>query len=147
MIYMASNLVARAKNPEIKSSQEDLVLSDRDEVRLAAARALAQGFSSRQVAKAMVNRLTTNNNETQAYQKLRRWATKDQAFRDLIYHEAVVSLDLKTPLILGGIAKAAIRGRVDAAKLALEVTGRHTSHEAPITNVAVVLNNIPRPEG
>jgi hypothetical protein len=71
--------------------------------------------------------------------------TRDPKFRDLIFQEAVVSLDLKTPLILNGVAKAAQRGRVDAARLALEVTGRHTSHEAQVTNVQVVLQNIPRP--
>jgi hypothetical protein len=81
-----------------------------------------------------------------AYVKLRRWMRTDQSFRDLIFEQAVVALDLKTPLILGGVAKAAMKGRVDAARLALEVTGRHTSNEAPVTNVQVVLQNIPRPE-
>ena len=117
-----------------------------------AARALAQGFKPIQVAKALGKNLIPGSQikdpvarERRAAKTLRQWMRTDQKFRDLIWHEAVVTLDLKAPLILGGVAKAAQRGRVDAARFALEITGRHTSHEAQVTNVQVVLNNIPRP--
>lgn len=116
-----------------------------DELRRHVARLLGQGFHAKQIAKALVSRLSDTGNEYSAYQKVLKWQRKDPKFRDLIFQEAVVALDLKTPLILGGVANAAMRGKVDAARLALEITGRHTSHEAPVTQVNVVLQNIPRP--
>lgn len=160
-VCMPSTLVARApKGREISRGKRNSLphlseeqLQDYEEARIAAARALAQGFNTKQVAKALGKRVVPASPHTDpakiinaAYHKIRRWCRNDSEFRDLIWHEAVVTLDLKTPLILGGVAKSAMRGRVDAARLALEVTGRHTSHEAPITQVQVVLNNIARPE-
>jgi len=49
-------------------------------------------------------------------------------------------------MILTGIAKKAQRGRVDAARLALELTGRHNpkGEQAP-TQVAIIFQGIPRP--
>lgn len=100
----------------------------------------------------MVNHLVPNGIDrpleqrlSQARAKLRRWEHK-QEFRDLIYHKAVVDLDLETPAILKGIAGKAKRGRVDAARLALEVTGRHNpkGDQAP-AQVVVAINGIPRP--
>lgn len=77
--------------------------------------------------------------------KLARWE-KEQSFRDLIWNDAVVRLDLKTPKILEGMAKKAIKGNIMAARLALEITGRHNPKgEAAPTQVAVVINGIPRP--
>jgi len=144
--FVAANLVVPAPNGSEQSGIRVVEPPmDLDEVRLHCARLLAQGFSPRQVAKAMASRLNGRGREDSAYSKLKRWMNRDAKFRDLIYQQAVVSLDLKAPLILGGVAKAAQRGRVDAARLALELTGRHTSHEAQITNVQVVLQNIPRP--
>jgi hypothetical protein len=79
--------------------------------------------------------------------RLRSWTLNDEKFRDLIYEISVKELDLKTPLIFNGVARSAMRGRVDAARLALEVTGRHTpNHETVVTNVTVQVANIPRPE-
>lgn len=157
---MTSNLAVRAPKGQDKNRQRSPIVRNLppeeveayDEAKKAAARGLAQGFSARQVSKALAGRIVPLSPHTDpeklaeaAYRKIRLWMRRDQAFRDLIFQEAVVSLDLKTPLILGGVAKAAQRGRVDAARLALEITGRHTSHEAPITNVQVVLNNVARP--
>lgn len=143
---MASNSVARAPNgSNVSRESGDGIDLAHDELRRHCARLLAQGFSAKQVGTALASRLNPNANERSAVVKLKRWMRRDASFRDLIFSEAVTALDLKTPLILGGIAKSAIAGRVDAAKLALEVTGRHTSHEAPVTNVAIVLNNVRRP--
>jgi len=155
---MASNSVARAQNPPISvhesgNGQLEEVIT-LDEVRRSAARLLAQGFTSRQVAKALGRRLVPGTHHSaprkvaeSAYHKLRRWCRDDQQFRDLIWEYSVQTLDLKTPLILNGVARSAQRGRVDAARLALEVTGRHTpNHETVVTNVTVQVANIPRPE-
>jgi hypothetical protein len=58
----------------------------------------------------------------------------------------VVDLDLSTPDILKGLARKARRGRVDAAKLALEITGRHvTKGEATMPNIVVQIGGLPRP--
>lgn len=78
--------------------------------------------------------------------KLRRWEYS-QEFRDLVYRYAVVDLDMDTPAILTSLGKRAKRGRVDAARLALELTGRHSkdSENGPV-NVTVNLANVARPE-
>jgi Na+-translocating ferredoxin:NAD+ oxidoreductase RnfC subunit len=78
-------------------------------------------------------------------QRIRNWE-KSQKFRDLVYQHAVVEADLNTPAILRGVAAKAKRGRVDAARLVLEVTGRHNprGEQAP-TQIALVVNGVPRP--
>lgn len=78
--------------------------------------------------------------------KLKRWEMS-QEFRDQVYRHAVVELDMSTPGILIGLASRARRGRVDAARLALEITGRHTKEDqAGSTNVTINLANVPRPD-
>jgi hypothetical protein len=121
--------------------------------RIAAARLLAQGFTSKSVAKVLGKKLVPLSPHEDpakvahaAYHKLRRMMRNDKEFRDLIYTSAVVELDLKTPAILGGVADAAIRGRVDAAKLALAITDRYKDETPQVTAVQVVLQNVPRPE-
>jgi len=150
LFYMDQNLVARSKRPKIEVLETETgsltTEVPLEEVKLAAAQLLAAGFDVKKVATSLSRYLNPNGNDRSAYTKLRRWMRKDQAFRDLIYEQAVVRLDLAAPSILTGVKNAAIRGRVDAARLALEITGRHTRDEAPITQVQVVLNNIPRPD-
>jgi hypothetical protein len=155
---MSSNLVARAKPSPIQvheSGNGQLEATvELQEVRRTAARLLASGFKSKDVAKALGKRLIPGTKHTEpdkiqkrAYEKLRRWVRSDQAFRDLIYEEAVIRLDLRSPQILNGVARSAERGRVDAARLALELTGRHTPNsDGVVTNVTVQIANIPRPE-
>jgi len=88
---------------------------------------------------------TTEQKLSSVSKKLRRWEYS-QEFRDLVYKYAVVDLDMSTPAILTGLATRAKRGRVDAARLALELTGRHVkdSSDAPV-NVTVNLANVARP--
>jgi EAL domain-containing protein (putative c-di-GMP-specific phosphodiesterase class I) len=81
----------------------------------------------------------------QARRKLRNWEQK-QLFRDTIYQYAIVGLDMQTPGILNGVARKAKRGRVDAAKLVLELTGRHvTKGEVTAPNIVVQIGGLPRP--
>jgi hypothetical protein len=127
------------------------VISGYDVVRRRAATLLAQGYQPKQVAQALHRELCPDSQPESsfrtAYAKLRRWRREDSSFRDLIYEMAVTELDLKAPLIFNGVSRAAMRGRVDAARLALEVTGRHTpNHETVVTNVTVQVANIPRPD-
>jgi hypothetical protein len=81
----------------------------------------------------------------QARTKLRKWE-RNQDFRDLLYVHATTLLDLETPRILQGVASKAKRGRVDAARLALEITGRHNPKgDVQPAQVALVISGVPRP--
>jgi hypothetical protein len=125
-----------------------------DEVRETAARLYGRGFRRSQIARALMEHLyppegvarTEEQKLAHCNHKLRRWEY-NQEFRDLVYRYAVVDLDMDTPAILVGLGRRAKRGRVDAARLALELTGRHTkdTDSAPV-NVTVNLANVARPE-
>jgi hypothetical protein len=79
-----------------------------------------------------------------ARRKLRRWEASKE-FRDLIWEHGLVQTDLQTGRVLNGLVQKAVRGRVDAAKLALELTGRYTPKgEQQPTQVAVVFTGIQR---
>lgn len=80
-----------------------------------------------------------------ARRKLRKWE-EQQAFRDLMWKHAVHKLDLDTPQILEGVSKAAKRGRVDAAKLALAITERHTDKSDMPAVVELRLQQVERPD-
>jgi hypothetical protein len=147
---MAANLVAQAKrlSPQV-FADENGVLATKiplEEIRLQAAKLLAAGFAPKAVAEAMKDYLSPTGNERSAYHKLNRWRYRDKKFRDLIYEQAVLKLDLNSPDMLDGIHRSARRGRVDAARFALELTGRHVKEEQQVTQVNVVLNNIARPQ-
>jgi hypothetical protein len=125
-----------------------------DDIRETAARLYGRGFRRAQIARALVDHLYPDNGQARTEEqrlstvnhKLRRWEY-NQEFRDLVYRYAVVDLDMDTPAILVGLGRRAKRGRVDAARLALELTGRHSkdTDSAPV-NVTVNLANVARPE-
>lgn len=127
-------------------------LEDPDRIKKHVAKLYGQGLTRSQIARAMVKYLASNNERPLEQQlqsvrgKLRRWE-RDQAFRDLVWDQAVIDLDMSTPQILRGLQRSAKRGRVDAAKLALEVTGRHvTKGEQTAPNIVIAFNGIPRPQ-
>lgn len=122
-------------------------------VREAAAKLYGQSISRPKIARILVDHLVPNNRHrpleqrlSQARTKLRQWE-RDPKFRDLVYDLSVVKLDLATPEILGGVARKAKAGRVDAARLALEITGRHNpkGDNAP-AQVIIAFDGIPRPQ-
>jgi hypothetical protein len=127
------------------------------DVQKAAARLYGLTYTRRQIVEILLEHLagthktdgtlrTRRDRERVARAKLRKWEKK-QEFRDLIWDSAVVSLDMDTPAILAGVAQKAKRGRVDAARLALEVTGRHNPRgDAQPTEIHVQIANIPRPD-
>ena len=140
---MSEALVARTKNPAKKSLSQ---------IQIRAAQAYGQGHSRREIAKAYLEHLSPNSvGKPTAYRlrlarsRLRKWEM-DQTFRDKVYSMATVNLDMVIPQVLTGVAQRAIRGRVDAARLALEVTGRHNpkGEHAPPT-VVVAIDGISRP--
>jgi len=123
-----------------------------DSVMEAAAKLYGLGFTRPKIARSMAHLICPNSvarNEEQllasARSKLRRWENNKE-FRDLVWQHAVVELDMATPQILQGVAAQGRRGRVDAAKLALEITGRHTSKEGLTGPIEIHLAPIPRPE-
>jgi len=118
----------------------------------AAARLYGQGFRRPQIARALLEYLTPNskarNDEqrlSQARAKLRRWELSEE-FRNMVHKYAVVKLDMETPQMLMGLSAAAKKGRVDAVKLALEITGRHTSREDQGAPIQINIAQIPRPD-
>jgi hypothetical protein len=118
-----------------------------------AARHLGNGISAKRVAMAMVDHLAPGDGVTprhkrvqRAYSRINYWK-RDQAFRDAIYAAAVVQVDTRLPQVLNGITEKAIRGRVDAARLVLELTGRHNPKgEGHSPTVVVAIDGIARPE-
>lgn len=140
---MSETMVARAKNPSKKSLSA---------LQIQAARAYGTGMPRREIAKAMMEALTPTTvgrprevRMQAARHKLRTWE-RNQAFRDYVYNHAVTNVDMATPAILNGVVQRAVRGRVDAARLALEITGRHNpkGDNAPPT-VVVAIDGIARP--
>ena len=125
---------------------------DSDEVlRRHVAKLYGQGWKRSQIAKALYKHLVVNQDRPldqvirQARTKLRRWEHQD-SFRDLMWSQAVVDMDLAAPAILSGLTRSAKRGRVDAAKLALEITGRHvTKGDQTAPNITIAFAGIPRP--
>lgn len=163
-----TNLAVRAKKlrqTDVRAAFPDHVEKSRDpntpfaakmewdDVRETCAKLYGRGFGRGQIARAMQDHLypadgtarTEEQKLSTVRAKLRRWEYS-QDFRDLVYRYAVVDLDMATPAILTGLGRRAKRGRVDAARLALELTGRHTKDDnATPVNVTVNLANVARP--
>jgi hypothetical protein len=130
------------------------VPADWDLVQLTAAKLFSQGKSRHHVARKLKDYLLsahqlrnggTAKQHMLAMRKLRRWQ-ETKAFRDLVWQYTVERLDSRTPEIMDGVTARAANGRVDAAKLALEVAGRYSpkGHDQP-TAVQIVVNGVPRP--
>jgi hypothetical protein len=142
-------MAVRAPNGPERNSlgkfQSPQVVLEAATVREAAAKLYGLGFKRAQVAAAMAHVLTPDGNVKTSRRKLARWE-QEQDFRDLIFSHAVVKADLEVPAILGGIAKAAKKGRVDAAKLILGITDRYSDKSDMPTEVTISLaGTMPRP--
>ena len=123
------------------------------ELQLAAARAYGSGYTRNQLAKALLEHLTPTSvgrpmaeRLKSARKKLKRWEF-NQKFRDEVYNTALTGVDMAIPEILAGVTRTAKRGRVDAARLALELTGRHNPKgEQAAPTVVIAIDGIPRPQ-
>lgn len=149
---MILQMAASANN---RPKQEIEVKLSAASVQEAAAKLYGQGFTRAQIAQAMLDHLypadgKARNREqklSHVRAKLRRWEMS-KTFRDMVWKHAVVKLDMATPSILIGLSKKARLGRVDAAKLVLEITERHSTREDAVGGpITVNIANIPRPEG
>lgn len=77
--------------------------------------------------------------------RIRHWMAS-QKMRDLMWEETMVGLDMDSPLIVRGISRKAKAGRVDAARLALELNGRHAPQtEVTPASINIQFGDIPRP--
>lgn len=150
----AKEVLPERVNGSVDPNEPFSAKMDFDEVRIVAARLYGRGFRRNQIAKALMDHLypvdgiarTDEQKLSHCNKKLRRWEYQ-QEFRDLVYKYAIVDLDMDTPAILVGLGRRAKRGRVDAARLALELTGRHSKDaDAGPVNVTVNLANVARPE-
>lgn len=136
--------MAGADNPSKKSLSK---------LQIRVAEAYGNGMTRAQIARALVEHLSpgsvgkpTEYRLKLARMRLRNWE-RNQAFRDRVYHVAITDVDLAMPAILNGVMSRAVRGRVDAARLALEITGRHNPKgetNAPV--VVVAIDGINRPQ-
>jgi|SRR5215472_10457949 len=152
---MAGTADPFAKWRKPKRPAQTLVPLKQNEVKLHAARLFGRGMDIHQVARIMVDYLVTEEMRSRpmdqklprARAKLRRWLlSRDSTFRDAVYEQAVVELDLSTPGILVGISRRAKRGNIQAARLALELTGRHNPKgEVQPTTVNISFGSVPRP--
>ena len=139
-------LERRDEIPEdIKKAREERLAK----LRLTAAKLYGRGLKKSEIARALADHLshraTPEQRYSSAYRRICRWELQD-SFRDLVYQHAVVKLDLAAPRILQGISRKAATGRVDAARLALELTGRHVPKgETHPTQIVLQMGNIPRP--
>lgn len=80
--------------------------------------------------------------------RLRRWE-ETQWFRDAVYDSAMILTDMDIPRVLNGVRARARRGRTDAARLVLEVTGRHNpkgESSAPAVVQISFGGDVPRPQ-
>jgi hypothetical protein len=78
--------------------------------------------------------------------RVRKWSHTEH-FRQALWDWSVSELDLTSMDILQGIAAKAAAGRVDAARLALEITGRHAPNsDIQPAAIQIVMNQVPRPQ-
>lgn len=148
----------RKYGPATRSLPETTVVgapsNDKDQltsVQIRAARMFARNVPLRQIAIKLADWVVPNEPDRQLQLKktrtrIRNWV-RSQKFRDAIYEEAMLRVDLRTGAIVDGIVAKAEAGRVDAARLALEITGRHSPHtEIQPAQVNVVFSGVPRPQ-
>jgi hypothetical protein len=112
----------------------------------------ARGHTRRGVAAALVDRIVARDAGSRAKRlaiaraKIRN-LERQPWFRDKLWELAVVRTDLALNEVLDGVTREAKRGRVEAAKLVLDVTGRHSQHGEPApSNIQVHFGYLPRPE-
>lgn len=131
-------------DPAQKPANSGFERQPKELVREAAAKLYGQGFRRPQIARALLEHLVPSRNLKAARGRLAKWENEKE-FRDLIWKHSIQKLDMDTPHILDGIGKAAKRGRVDAAKLALTLTERYTDKSDMPQSVELRLVGVERP--
>lgn len=76
---------------------------------------------------------------------IRKWLATEK-MRNIIWQETLIQADLDSPQVVAAVGRKAKRGRIDAARLHLELTGRHAPNtEITPAQVNVVFTDLPRP--
>lgn len=143
--------VPARREPETQKSGIDRLDPKIGAICLRTAKLFGIGYTRKEIAQAVADELYGHRDwhrsekVSMAQRKIRAWEKK-QWFRDLVWDAAVVELDMSSGQILRGIKNKAKRGRVDAAKLALAITGRHNEKEQAVpAAVTINLVGVPRP--
>jgi hypothetical protein len=128
-------------------------LSERSNVQQAAVRLLASGKPRQTVVKLLAKHVYPVDWDRDPKmatrlmsRRLRQWEDREW-FRDAVYHTTMIHLDADLPTIMRGMSRRAKR-RVDAARLVLEVTGRHNPRGEAAPPAVVQINfggALPRP--
>lgn len=146
------SMAVPARRPDQRKNLPSVPEAKLTPVQSLAAQLMGQGYRVPQVAERMVDYIVQNSRRNRATRlkmartRLRRWA-KTEEFRAAMHDTAIIQLDLDSPLILQGISKKARAGRVDAARLALELTQRHVPKGDPQpAHVEVIFEGLPRPQ-
>jgi len=119
-------------------------------VQLIAVRRFVAGDSIGQIARKLGPHIVPHEKDEKEQRKkarirIRRWF-RTQKFRDLIWEESILLIDMATPAIAQGLIRKAAAGRVDAIRLALELNGRHAPHtELTPAKVEIHFGDVPRP--
>lgn len=143
--------VPARREPETATSGIDRIKPEWRALCLRSAKLYGLGYSRGEIAKAVADEMFADREWmrsekiSHARTRLRSWEEKVW-FRDLVWDRAVIELDMSSGQILRGIKNKAKRGRVDAAKLALAITGRHDEKEQAVpAAVTINLVGVPRP--
>lgn len=143
--------VPARREPEKSAVGVDLIKPEWRALCRRAAKLYGLGYGRGEISKAVAEEMYADkewlrsDKISKARTTLRRWEEK-QWFRDLVWDSAVIELDMSSGQILRGIKNKAKRGRVDAAKLALAITGRHNEKEQAVpAAVTINLNSVARP--
>ena len=120
-------------------------------VQLKAAEYWSKGWTIPQIAKKMGHLICPDASPRKlqlqkARTRLRAWSVT-QAFRDAVWNHTIIAADLASPAVVEGVVRKAASGRVDAARLVLELNGRHSpfTEDKPAA-INIVFNGIPRPQ-
>jgi len=119
-------------------------------VQIRAARLMAKGLPLPVIAKRLADYMVPDepHRPTQLKKtrhRLRNWQ-KTQKFRDALFEEAMIQADVRAGEIMNGVIDRAVAGRIDAARLVFEMTGRHSPHtEIQPAQVNLVFGDIGRP--
>lgn len=119
-------------------------------LQLLVAQWFARGVGPSQIARRMQHQLVPHEADDKlrmkkAKKRVRTWLSTAK-MRDAVYAEAQILLDLESPAIMRGVAKKAKAGRVDAARLAFELNGRHSPHtDVQPASINIVFAGVPRP--
>lgn len=120
-------------------------------LQMAIIRGLVKGYTLAELARHYQHHLVKHEPDrqkrlTKARTRVRQWS-RSQKFRDQLWEEIMMRIDLESPSIVEGLVGKARAGRVDAARLVLELNGRHAPHtEVQPAQVNVLFTGLPRPQ-